>query len=419
MSQTIATTHPILLTSRASDGTPNGVGDYSAEELRRLFQALRGKVGGLLQVGDFLITPLATPGSQINVATGRGWVVGTESSNQGIYLVILDAAGLIDVPAADVSQPRRDLVVCEVLDLEYGVASTRIGRIRYVANSVLGGSAAFPSLPNNAFEVGKVVVPAGVTTVVGGGAITNTATLAALSQNTIQFGQLPGILAEVKAAQTDATANTAGDLVISTRRLAADAALTEALRVKATGHISAAQTPTGAAGVGAYGMRLLFEQYVTSGTVTDFTFSSIPSGFRTLELEWCAITDQVAGQQLLVRMNGDAGANYSWSASQIAVGASNNTNGNTSGGGVTSARIGSAGTVYAAGTCRIHNYALLTVGTYRMFEGTWWQDSDASGATGVCGGEWKEAATAENSLKVFPAAGLIKAGSWLRVWGRP
>jgi len=160
----------------------------------------------------------------------------------------------------------------------------------------------------------------------------------------------------------------------------------------------------------------LFEQYVTSGTVASFNPVSLPTTYRDLDIWWGAITDQGAGQLLNMQANGDTGANYSWSAVLALIGG---TQVQSSGTNSTSGRIGTAGTVYAAGRFSIHNYAIAQVATYRQWTGHVWQDSDATGATGSVGGEWKNTAAAITSLLIFPGAGLLKAGSWLRIFGVP
>lgn len=160
----------------------------------------------------------------------------------------------------------------------------------------------------------------------------------------------------------------------------------------------------------------IFEQYVTSGTVASFNPTSIPNTYRDLEVFWGAVTDQSSGQFLNLQANADTGNNYSWSAGLILIGGSTV---NSSGNSQNSARIGTAGTVYAAGKFTLHNYAIPLVGTYRQFNGTWWQDSDTTGADGTSAGEWKNNANPLTSLLIFPAVGNLKAGSWLRIIGIP
>lgn len=160
----------------------------------------------------------------------------------------------------------------------------------------------------------------------------------------------------------------------------------------------------------------LFEQYVSAGTVASFNPVSLPTTYRDLDIWWGAITDQGGGQALNMQANGDTGTNYSWSTVLALIGG---TQVQSAGTNSTSGRIGTAGTVYAAGRLSIHNYAIAQVATYRQWTGHVWQDSDATGAVGNVGGEWKNTASAITSLLVFPGVGLLKAGSWLRIFGVP
>lgn len=162
----------------------------------------------------------------------------------------------------------------------------------------------------------------------------------------------------------------------------------------------------------------IFEQVVTSGTIASFAPANIPQTYRELEIDWGAITDQATGQNLLMRCNGDSTANYNWitSDNSLAGGAAFTTVGNL----VTSIRIGTAGTNIASGRFVIQNYAFsLAAASMRQFTGMWTQDSDSTMKGGSVWGEWKNSANALTSLSIFPAAGLLKVGSWLRIRATP
>ncbi len=159
----------------------------------------------------------------------------------------------------------------------------------------------------------------------------------------------------------------------------------------------------------------LFEQYVTSGTIAAMTASNIPGTYRDLEVYWGAVTDQASGAFLNLQLNGDTAGNYSWSAFLALIGG---TSLQTNGTNTTSARVGTAGTINAHGKFTLHNYA-LAVATYRSYTGQSWQDSDSTGGVLLTAGEWKNTANAVTSLSLLPGAGLLKAGSWLRIVGIP
>lgn len=64
-------------------------------------------------------------------------------------------------------------------------------------------------------------------------------------------------------------------------------------------------------GGGAGSMQLISDQ-VLVGAVVSVAFTNIPQTFAHLLLIWDALTDNAAPQQIQIRLNGDAGANYDY-----------------------------------------------------------------------------------------------------------
>lgn len=164
----------------------------------------------------------------------------------------------------------------------------------------------------------------------------------------------------------------------------------------------------------------VYESAVTVGTVADFTITNIPQTYRELEIDWGAVTDQATGQNLFVRANGDTTGNYNYITSDNVLGGTAPTIQTAAL--ATSVRIGTAGTNIASGRLVIANYAfsLVTpaVGMRQMW-GSWIQDTDSNMKGGDVWGEWKNTANALTSLRIFPASGSLKAGSWLRIRANP
>lgn len=120
---------------------------------------------GVTGSGDLAVTQNGTPNMSVNVAAGRAFIRGTETAslNQGVYSFFNDATVNLTIGAADPTNPRRDLIVAQVRDLNYS------GAVSDARLAVIAGTAAAspsdPTPPANALVLARVTVAAGVTSV--------------------------------------------------------------------------------------------------------------------------------------------------------------------------------------------------------------------------------------------------------------
>lgn len=144
---------------------PGGVGpSYDAEELRRLqgYQLAAGATPGTSRTG--LLNPrdlaLSLSGSNVLVGAG-GAVIGTA---KGAYVCGVAATTTIGaLLAADVTNPRRDRVVLEILDPDNGGGAGRKAQLRIIdgtPNALAATGGGFPVAPTSPFvDLGYVDVP--------------------------------------------------------------------------------------------------------------------------------------------------------------------------------------------------------------------------------------------------------------------
>lgn len=144
---------------------PEGDGPlYDSEDLRRLqgFQLAAGATPGSSRTG--VLNPrdltLSLSGSSVRVGPG-GCVIGT---GKGAYVAGLPAVTTIGaLLPADVTNPRRDRVVLEILDPDNGGGPGRKAQLRVIdgtpnASAATGGG--FPPAPSSPFiDLGYVDVP--------------------------------------------------------------------------------------------------------------------------------------------------------------------------------------------------------------------------------------------------------------------
>lgn len=144
---------------------PDGPGpSYDAEELRRLqgYQLAAGATAGSSRTGILNPRDLALSLSGSNVLVGAGGaVIGTA---KGAYVAGVAATTTIGaLLAADVTNPRRDRVVLEILDPDNGGGAGRKAQLRIIdgtpnASAATGGG--FPASPTSPFiDLGYADMP--------------------------------------------------------------------------------------------------------------------------------------------------------------------------------------------------------------------------------------------------------------------
>ena len=108
---------------------------------------------------DLRIVPDSpTPGMAVRSALGQGVA---SRSGQGPYVATLRSTGRVDLDASSTTNPRRDLIVLQVLDGSIGDAETR-GRLWRVTGTP-SATPVLPALPLGAIPLADVAVAANAT----------------------------------------------------------------------------------------------------------------------------------------------------------------------------------------------------------------------------------------------------------------
>lgn len=129
---------------------------YNAGDYRRLLQGL-DLSAGVNGFGDLKVTEQSPAATGVLIATGTGYVEGTEAATQGFYFVANDAAEEVALSAADPTNDRIDLVGILIEDDEYsGVA--HIATL-HVVEGIAAGSPVEPTPPDNFLTLAAVTVP--------------------------------------------------------------------------------------------------------------------------------------------------------------------------------------------------------------------------------------------------------------------
>lgn len=149
---------------------------------------------------------------------------------------------------------------------------------------------------------------------------------------------------------------------------------------------------------------------VLSAAAASVTFNAIPQTYTTLKLFSCCGSDQVTDENVLVQLNGDAGAHYQY---QLIYGTSATPTAAVNSA-QTSFQIGTAPTAGLLGgietTFQIYAAASSHVG-FSTFE-----SSGAASFAGVVGWVWTQVASIV-SFTVFPSAGNFLSGSTFTLYG--
>jgi hypothetical protein len=141
-------------------------GSHSAEEDRLGISTAYGKTSGVAGSADLAVTANGTPNMSVNVAAGRAVIVGTESSLQGAYHVVNDAAKNLTISAANATNPRRDLIVAKVQDSAYSGATNSWSLV--VVTGTAAASPVDPATPANSITLARVAVAANATSITAG-----------------------------------------------------------------------------------------------------------------------------------------------------------------------------------------------------------------------------------------------------------
>jgi hypothetical protein len=145
-------------------------GSYPAQYDRLTQQALYATTG-IIGSSSMAVTANSPAGMSVRVASGWAAVIGTTTSNMGVYTAYNDATVTLTVTTSDPTNPRIDLVCMTVRDAYYSGANSDV--IYQVVAGTPAGSPVAPALPANSISLATVLVGAAVTQI-NSGNITDT-----------------------------------------------------------------------------------------------------------------------------------------------------------------------------------------------------------------------------------------------------
>jgi hypothetical protein len=145
-------------------------GSYPAQYDRIIQQALYATTG-IIGTGSLAVGANSPAGMSVRVAAGWGAVVGTTTTDMGVYTFYNDALNTLTITTADPTNPRIDLVCATVRDAFYSGAFNDV--IFQVVAGTPAGSPVAPALPANSISLATVAVGAAVTQI-NSGDITDT-----------------------------------------------------------------------------------------------------------------------------------------------------------------------------------------------------------------------------------------------------
>ena len=135
-------------------------GSYPAQYDRLTAQALWATTG-IIGSSSLAVTANSPAGMSVRVASGWAAIVGTTTTNMGVYTIFNDATETLTITTADPTNPRIDLVCATVRDAFYSGANNDV--IFQVIAGTPAGSPVAPALPANSISLATVAVGAAVT----------------------------------------------------------------------------------------------------------------------------------------------------------------------------------------------------------------------------------------------------------------
>jgi len=135
-------------------------GSYPAQYDRLTAQALWATTG-IIGSSSLAVTQNSPAGMSVRVASGWAAIIGTTTTNMGVYTIFNDAQDTLTITTADPTNPRIDLVCATVRDAFYSGANNDV--IFQVIAGTPAGSPVAPALPANSISLATVAVGAAVT----------------------------------------------------------------------------------------------------------------------------------------------------------------------------------------------------------------------------------------------------------------
>jgi len=140
-------------------------GSYPAQYDRLNQQALYATTG-IIGSSSMAVTANSPAGMSVLVASGWAAVIGTTTSNMGVYTAYNDASVTLTITTADPTNPRIDRVCMTIRDAYYTGSSNDV--IYQVIAGTPAGSPVAPALPANSISLATVAVGAAVTQINSG-----------------------------------------------------------------------------------------------------------------------------------------------------------------------------------------------------------------------------------------------------------
>ena len=135
-------------------------GSYPAQYDRLTAQALWATTG-VIGTSSLAVTENSPAGMSVRVALGWAAIVGTTTTNMGVYTIFNDATETLTITTANPTNPRIDLVCATVRDAFYSGANNDV--ILQVIAGTPAGSPVAPALPANSISLATIAVGAAVT----------------------------------------------------------------------------------------------------------------------------------------------------------------------------------------------------------------------------------------------------------------
>lgn len=131
---------------------------YGADELGLPYRDIVSE--GVVGSGDFAVSERAAGANMsVDVAAGQCWIKGDDNATlQPTYRYREAAVTNLAISAADPTNPRKDIVVAEILDATFAGVS-KLGRLRAITGTPAGAPVE-PALPNNALKLALIDIPA-------------------------------------------------------------------------------------------------------------------------------------------------------------------------------------------------------------------------------------------------------------------
>ena len=145
-------------------------GSYPAQFDRINQQALYATTG-IIGSSSLAVTANSPAGMSVRVAAGWAAIIGTTTTDMGVYTIYNDAQATLTITTADPTNPRIDLICATVRDAYYSGAFNDV--IFQVIPGTPASSPVAPTLPDNSISLATVAVGAAVTQI-NSGNITNT-----------------------------------------------------------------------------------------------------------------------------------------------------------------------------------------------------------------------------------------------------